>query len=341
MRLSQSGDAMRITFTNPEGALPLSIVRASVARAGDGFGIDAQSERAVRFNAGEEAVLAAGVSLISRPVPWRVRGGEDIIVTVTTGAESSTVAGNAGFPAAFGVGIADAAASGLAPQKIRPFVTGIALRNPPTTCTIVTFGDSITEGARGSRTDWSGWPGRLAARLVASNGRHCGVVNKGISGNRLLRDGRGTAGIDRFKRDVASVPGVTDLIVLEGINDIWHAGQSGEPPVGAADVIAGYRQLIDVAHARGIRIFGGTLTPGWGSKYLTSAAEQVRADVNRWIRASAAFDGVIDFEAAVRDAGTPPAIQPPFDSGDHLHPGDAGYAAMGDAVPLSLFPSRR
>ncbi|NYD91047.1 SGNH/GDSL hydrolase family protein [Sphingomonas melonis] len=341
MRLSQSGDAMRVTFTNPEGALPLHIVRASAAIAGTGFGIERNTERSIRFEAGEGVVIAEGASLTSSPTVWRARGGEDVIVTVTTDMESSTVAGNAGFPAAFGAGVTDAAGSGLEPKKIRPFVTGIALRNPPTTCTIVTFGDSITEGARGSRTDWSGWPGTLAQRLVASGPRHCGVVNKGISGNRLLRDGRGTAGVDRFERDVASVSGVTDLVVLEGINDIWHAGQPNEPSVGAADLIAGYRRLIDAAHAHGIRIYGGTLTPGWGSKYLNPAAEQVRADVNRWIRTGGAFDGVIDFEAAVRDASTPPAIQPPFDSGDHLHPGDAGYAAMGNAVPLSLFPSRR
>lgn len=339
-RLSQAGDAIRLVFTNPEGAVPLRIASASVARAAKDFGIDPGTERPVRFESEAGVSITGGATLTSNPVDLAVTSGEDVVVTVVTRAESSTVAGNAAFPAAFAEGAADAAGTGFAAQKIRPFVTQIAVRNPSADCTIVTFGDSITEGARGTRPDWRGWPGTLAKRLGEGGKPHCGVVNMGISGNRLLRDGRGTAGIDRFERDVASVAGVTHLILLEGINDIWKASAEGEQPVNAADLIAGYRKLIDAGHARGIRVIGGTLTPGWGSKYVTPEMEGLRQEVNRWIRAGGAFDAVIDFEAALRDTSSPVMIKPPFDSGDKLHPGDNGYEAMGRAVPLALFATR-
>jgi lysophospholipase L1-like esterase len=337
-RVSQSGDGVRLTFTNPEGAVPLQIAGATLARAGQAFAIDPASERHIGFGGSRTVTIAPGATLTTDAIDWHVRGGDDLTVTVVTAADSSTVGGNAGFPAAFAPGATDAAGTGLTPQKIRPLVTQIAVRNPASTCTIVTFGDSITEGARGTRPDWRGWPGTLSRRLVElGDAPHCGVVNMGISGNRLLRDGRGTAGIARFDRDVASVPGVRYLILLEGINDIWHSAQPGEAPVTPDDLIAGYRTIIAAAHARGIKVIGATLTPGQGSKYLTPDLERTRAAVNRWIRSGQGFDAVIDFEKAIRDDGIPPAIKPPYDSGDHMHPGDDGYEAIGRAIPLSLF----
>lgn len=262
------------------------------------------------------------------------------MVTVITSAPSTTVAGAAAFLAGFAAeGAQDTA---FQPQKIRPFVSLIAVGNSSPACTIVAFGDSITEGARGNRSDWRGWPGELAQRLVeARSAQSCGVVNMGISGNRLLAEERGTAGVDRFDRDVASVPGASHLILLEGINDLWRSALPGERPVGASDLEDGYRRLIAAAHGRGMKIYGATLTPGDGSKYLTPAMEQIRQQVNLWIRTSGAFDGVIDFEKAVADDGSPPHLRPDFDSGDHLHPSDNGYRAMGRAIPLSLFaPSK-
>jgi lysophospholipase L1-like esterase len=339
LRSSQSGAALRFAFTNPVGALPLEIGRVTVARAvgKEGFGIDTASERPLAFPNGSAIEIAAGTELASLPVDLAIKSGDDLILTIETRAPSTTVGGNAGFPVAFSERGMTPDGAGLKARKLRPFITQLAVRNSSADCTIVTMGDSITEGARGTRTGWRGWPGVLARRLSEQKSAHCGVVNMGISGNRLLRDGRGTAAVDRFDRDVASVPGVTHLILLEGINDIWRAGQPGEAPVAAADLIAGYQRIIAMAHARGIRVIGGTMTPGWGSKYLSREMEQVRQDTNQWIRKGGGFDAVIDFEAALRDTGTPPAIKRPFDSGDKLHPGDAGYEAMGRAVPLSLF----
>lgn len=346
VRLSQSGDGLGLTFSNPEGAVPLEIARASVARpaSDDGFAIDAGSEQPLLF-AGQAATrVAAGQVGTTDPVNFAVSGGEDVIVSVTTATPSTTVAGNAGFPIAFaasGSDMPDAAGTGFEAKRLRPFLSLVSVRNPPATCTIVAFGDSITEGARGTRSGWRGWPGALAEHLQQAKPRHhCGVVNMGISGNRLLRDGRGTAGIDRFDRDVATVPGATELILLEGINDIWHSSRPGEAPVSADDIIAGYRQLIAKGHARGMRVYGVTLTPGYGSKFLTPELEQLRQSVNRWIRKGSEFDAVIDLERTVRDGSVPPRLRAAYDSGDHLHPGDAGYVAMGRAIPLSLFPAR-
>ena len=339
LQLSQSGDGLALRFTDPEESVPLQIARVSAARAIDaeGFATDPASDRPVRFAGGDGATIAAGQSMASLPVDFAATSGEDVIVSVTTAAPSTTVAGHAAFPIGFDEGAPSPDGSGFAAQQLRPFLSAVLVRNPPTTCTIIALGDSITEGARGVRVGWHGWPGSLAERLTSEQpARHCGVVNMGISGNRLLRDGRGTAGIARFDRDVASIPGASYLIVLEGINDIWHAGQPGEPPVSAADLIAGYRSLIAAAHAHGLRVIGATLTPGFGSKYLSRDMEEVRQAANTWIRTGGGFDGVIDFEAAVRDAGSPPAMRPQYDSGDHLHPGDLGYAAMAHAVPLSL-----
>ncbi len=343
LRVSQSGDGLRLTFTNPAGAVSLAIGRVTVAKAlgADGFALAAATERPIVFATGPAVRIASGESLTSLPTDVAVKAGDDLLITVETRGPSTTVGGNAGFPLAFGETPVAADGTGLQPRRLRPFVTQLAVRNPPAPCTIVTLGDSITEGARGTRAGWRGWPGVLARRLIEQAGPRCGVVNMGISGNRLLREGRGTAAVERFDRDVASVPNVTHLILLEGINDIWRAGTPGEPPVTSADLIGGYRRLIAMAHGRGIRIIGGTITPGWGSKYLTPAMEQTRQDANRWIRTGGGFDAVIDFEAAVRNDGNPAALKPPFDSGDHLHPGDAGYEAMGLAVPLSLVRPRR
>lgn len=340
IRTSQSGDALRLVLTNPQGADVLQIASVSVAHAAakDGFAIDPAKVQAVAFSSGPAAALPGGQTLETLSVDRKVRAGDDLIVSIVTSAPSTMVAGNAGFPVAFAAGDVDATGTQFQSVKLRPIVTQIAVHNPAAACTVVTFGDSITEGARGTRADWRGWPGVLARRMVEGRaGPRCGVVNMGISGNRLLREGRGTAGVERLARDVASVPGVTHLIVLEGINDIWRSTLPGETAVGTAELIDGYRTLIRFAHARGIRVIGGTITPGFGWKAFTPAMEDTRQATNAWIRSSGEFDAVIDFDAALRDTSNPPRVLAAYDSGDHLHPGNAGYEAMGRAVPLSLF----
>lgn len=341
MRLSQSGAALRLVLTNPDGATTMQIAAMSVARpaGSSGFAIEEASRVPVRFGRAREKTLLGGQIVESDPLSMTMAAGEDVVVEIVTAAPTTTVGGNAGFPVAFAPGAVNARGEGLEEQRLRPVVTQIAVQSSVAACTIVAMGDSITEGARGTRVGWRGWPGVLARRLVddAVGSSHCGVVNMGISGNRLLRDGRGTAGVDRFERDIASVPGITHLIVLEGVNDIWRAANSGEPVVDAEDLIAGYRRVIAASRARGIRVIGGTITPGFGWRAFTREMEDVRTRTNEWIRTSGEFDAVIDFEAALRDSSVPPQIRRAFDSGDRLHPGNAGYEAMGRSIPLSLF----
>jgi lysophospholipase L1-like esterase len=202
---------------------------------------------------------------------------------------------------------------------------------------VVAFGDSITDGSNAGTGLDRGWPGGLARRLQAEAGpTKWRVINAGIGGNKLLADGMGTSGLSRFDRDALAVPGVSVVLLLEGINDLGGAAQA--LPLRAG-LIAGYRAAIGEAHARGVRIIGATMTPFEGvdaGDYYTPAKDGVRRALNDWIRAGHGFDGVIDFDAALRDPEDPGRMQARYDSGDHLHPNAAGYQAMADAVDLGL-----
>jgi lysophospholipase L1-like esterase len=204
---------------------------------------------------------------------------------------------------------------------------------------IVAFGDSITDGARSTPDSNHRWPNRLATRLLTDPaGAKFAVLNAGIGGNRVLTEGAFGAGINalaRFDRDVVNQAGVTHVIVLEGINDIGNARQNPSPT--AEDLIAAFKQLIERAHTSGMKIYGGTLTPFEGAAYFTPEGEAKREAVNQWIRTGHAYDGVIDFDAATRDSAHPARFLAAYDSGDHLHPNDAGYDAMGNAIDLGLF----
>jgi lysophospholipase L1-like esterase len=213
---------------------------------------------------------------------------------------------------------------------------------------IVAFGDSITDGAASTIDANNRWPDYLARRLLGS-GIKMGVLNAGIGGNRVLSEAAVppgadvravTAGINalaRFERHVLSIPGVTHVIVLEGINDIGTARQNATPT--AEDLIAGHKQLIEQAHAHGLKIYGATLTPNWGAGAFTEVGEAKRQALNEWIRTEKFYDGVIDFDKATRDPADPKKFLEKYDSCDYLHPSDAGYKAMGDAIDLALFKS--
>jgi lysophospholipase L1-like esterase len=210
---------------------------------------------------------------------------------------------------------------------------------PSHTPVVVAFGDSLTESSAEARPPW---PEVLGRRLTAApRTATVSVVNAGISGNRLLRDGAGPSGLARFDRDALKRPGVRWVVVLEGINDLGFSGsfEPGEPPVTATELVAGYRQLITRARAAGVKLYLGTLLPFEGATggYFTPGKEEVRAAVNAWMRSSGEHDGVVDFDAATRDPARPTRLRPVYDSGDHLHLSGAGQRAMGEAVDLGLF----
>jgi lysophospholipase L1-like esterase len=207
-------------------------------------------------------------------------------------------------------------------------IARVEVMAPAGTAAVVTFGDSITDGARSTADTNNRWPDQLARRLAARKGGGVAVLNAGISG-------AGVSALARFDRDVLMQTGVTHVVVMEGINDIGIARNNPSP--SADDLIVGHKQLIDRAHARGLKIYGATLTPYEGAAYYSPEGEAKRQALNNWIRTSKAYDGVIDFDMVTRDPAAPTKFLPAYDSGDHLHPGDAGYKAMGDAVDLALF----
>jgi lysophospholipase L1-like esterase len=227
------------------------------------------------------------------------------------------------------------------------FLAGIDVAAPENAFTVVTFGDSITDGARSTENANHRWPNFFAERLQKEMGSKAGVLDEGIGGNRILHDPNsniafGVNALARFDRDVLGQAGVKYVIVLEGINDLGHAGPNLFPAeqVSAQDIIGGLRQLVERAHEKGIKIYGATLTPFMGVPffgYYSDEKEVSRKAVNEWIRTSHVFDGVIDFEKAVEDPAHPGHLRAEFDCGDHLHPKDEGYQAMAGAIDLGLF----
>jgi len=230
------------------------------------------------------------------------------------------------------------------------FLTGIYVNVSEVTGVVVALGDSITDGAASTPYTYNSWPHHLAERLIqrTDKQRNIAVINHGISGNQVLRNGAGISALGRFDRDVLSTPGLTHIVVLEGINDIGTGGMqfpgatAPAPAMRTAeDIITGYRQLIARAHSMSppVKIYGGTLTPfeGTFAGYYTPEKDKIRMQVNEWIRTSGKFDGVIDFDKAIQDPDNPGRMATTYDSGDKLHPGDAGYKKMAESINLELF----
>jgi lysophospholipase L1-like esterase len=352
VRLSTGGRTLRLRLTNEYGASPTSFDAVHVGVSDGKGGVLPGSDHTVTFNGGSKVVtLSAAAPSLSDPIDMSVPalGSLAISVHVPKG-------GNLGYatPHTLGVqttyvasGDQTGAATlwGASTGTVRYFLSGVDVLKKRPARTIVTFGDSITDGY-GSTVDANHrWPDLFAERLQQSKLLDgLGVANEGISGNRVLSDGFGPNALSRFDRDVLACPGVRYVVVLLGINDVGipKVFPKAGPAASTDALIAGYRQMIARAHARGVRVIGATLTPYQGAidgKYYSDEGEATREAVNAFIRASKEFDGLIDFDAAVRDPANPLRFDPAYDSGDHLHPNDAGYAAMAAAVDLRLFQS--
>jgi lysophospholipase L1-like esterase len=349
-RASLGGDTIRVRLSNAFGAQAVTIGSARVAlHAGDSR-ISEGTDRALSFSGRASATLHAGQTLVSDPVALRVAPLSDLAVSLY-------IAGESGPPTShtFGLRPTYVSAEGdftAAPAIQAPvrtmasyyWLAGIDVLAPLEAGTLVTFGDSITDGDQSTPGALRMWPALLAARLQGQKGTaRIGVVNAGISGNRLLGDNN--SGLARLASHALSVPGVKWITLLEGINDITAAtraaGAGAAGSFSADDLIAGYRQVIAAAHVAGVRVIGCTLTPFGGSTPYTDRGEAIRQAVNTWILKGGEFDAVIDFDAATRDRAAPARFRPEADSPDLLHPGDSGYRLMADAVDLGIFSSRR
>lgn len=347
VRVSVGGSRVRVVLSNAFGTAPIDIGAAHVALREKDAGIVAASAKPLTFGGRAAGTILPGAILLSDPVDLTVPPVSDVVVDLFVPGELGTGpspvtthngAGQTNYLSETG-NHSGAAAFPVAGRATSWFLLArVEVMAPANTVALAAFGDSITDGARATTDRNARWPDVLARRLAARRGAAVAVLNAGISGNRVLGDGAGQSALARFDKDVLMQTGVTHVVVMEGINDIGIARNNPSPT--ADDLIAAHKQLIERAHARGLRIYGATLTPFEGAAYFTPEGEAKRQALNEWIRTSKAYDGVIDFDRVTRDPAAPSKFLPAYDSGDHLHPGDAGYTAMGQAVDLALFEVR-
>jgi lysophospholipase L1-like esterase len=348
-RVSLGGGRFRVRLTNEYGSKPVTIASAHIAIAtGTGAQIQTTSDRQLTFNGKAVVTIPAFSSIVSDSVDVPVPNLSTMAVSLyfpgPSGDATSHFFGLQTAYVASGAQTSAADLPGAATLTERPFVSAIEVAVAKKTRVIAAIGDSITDGYGSQMGANHRWPDHLAERLIARKSpNYYAVINTAISGNRLLHDFIGPNALSRLDRDVLAQSGVTHLVVLEGINDFGFPGARKllDEEVTADDVILAYRQLILRAHAHGIKVIGATLPP-FGPipsrpGFYSEASAAKRVAVNNWIRTSRAFDGVIDFDAALRDPKTPTQLNPIYDSGDHLNPNDAGYKVMADAIDLKLF----
>ncbi len=350
-RISIGGQRLRVVLSNEYGDRPLVVGAAHVALAGEGGAIDTASDHVLTFSGASSITIPPGAPMVSDPVDLAVKPLASVAVDLYFPEISPTSTWhNEGAQTAYISAEGDFAGDGsFEPAqtiKSRIFLSEIQVDATPDARAVVTFGDSITDGAASTPDANHRWPDFLAERLVKADPR-VAVVNEGISGARVLRDRMGDNALARFDRDVLSQPRADTVVLMMGINDIGWPDTilvpKGEPAPSAEDIIAGYQQLIARAHEHGMTIVGATLTPFEDTfhgfplyGYYNEEKEAKREAVNQWIRTSGAFDGVIDFDAATRDPNDPKHIKAEYDSGDHLHPQDVGYRAMANSIDLEL-----
>ena len=342
--LSIGGKEIRIRLTNEFGLDSLNIADVHVALSDGGATIRGGTDRVVTFNGSSTAKIPPGAALLSDPVALEVTPQADVAVSFYVPAQTMRTETFHDFAdqdnfmtngdVAGGATLADA-------QKLASwyFFDGIEVPAATGGRAIVALGDSITDGAHSTNNANARWPDVLAKRLLDNQSLgQVGVLNEGIGGNRVVNDGYGPSAVARLDRDVLAQDGVRYVIVLESINDIGHLArlQAPDDEISAQQLEQGLARIADAAHQHGIKAIGATLTPYKGAGYFSDKGEEIRTEVNNWIRSSGTFDGVIDFDKITADPQDPAQFNPPYDSGDHLHPSDAGYKAMGEGIDLKL-----
>lgn len=342
---SIAGKQVRVRFTNCYGLVPLRIGSVHIGLSAGGGGVQPSTDHPLTFNGQTTVRVPAGAEMYTDPVDMEVSAFADVAVsfylpsqdlpnyTYHFGARQTNYM-------AEGNVTSSATLEGAHKQTSWYFLDGIDVAGGNEGGAVVAFGDSITDGAASTVDANHRWPDYLARKLSQDEATaQLGVLDEGIDGNRILNDGWAQNALARFDRDVIAQSGVKYLIILEGINDIGRLSHPRTPAddVSAQDLETGLKQLVDRAHTHHIKVIGATLTPYKGAGYYSEKGEAVREALNQWIRSSGVFDGVVDFEKVTSDPGNPQRYLPKYDHGDHLHPSDAGYEAMGNAIDLRLF----
>ena len=362
---SLGGAAVRVALTNLFGDGPLEIGSAHVALRRDGATIEPAAAGALQFDGRASVTIAAGATVLSDPVPLQVPALADLAIDIylpddLSGATATyhSAALTTSYLSSDGNHVA---ATHFPVERTFQnwfFLSRVEVLAPSDTSVIVTLGDSITDGTASTPDTNSRWPNFLARRLAIRGNTPAAVLNVGIAGNRVLNDNAGLgifrrdqnvaasqlpspnalfgpSALSRLERDVFEQPGVTHMVVLESTNDIGMAFDSASPTV--EQLIAGHTQLVERAHARGLKVYGGTLVPFGGAFYFRDIGETKRQAFNEWMRNSGVYDAVIDFDAAMRDSSQPSRFIEAYQSGDWLHPSDEGYRVMAEAIDLTLF----
>ena len=344
---SAGGVRVRVRLTNAFGSAPLLVGLAAVAIDGSGPNTVPGTSRSLYFGGRRSVVIPPGGEATSDSVPLAVQPATRLAVSIFLPRPTGPATQHADAEQVNYVATGAHVLGAGGPFKVRTrswyFLDGVDVLGARRALgSVIALGDSITDGV-GSPFDANArWPNDLARRFNALSGSTLAVVDEGIGGNRVLNNALccGVNAVSRFEQDVRDQPGARDVILLEGINDIGYSQNRGpltapHTDVSALEIVEGYERIITLAHTAGLKIFGATLTPFQGARYWTPAGEAKREAVNNWIRTSGAFDGVIDFAAAVADPSDPERLNPAYDSGDHLHPNAAGYRAMAAAINLS------
>ena len=355
VRVSVGGKRVRLRLTNEYGTRPLVIGKATIALANSAGESQPGTERVLSFGGRPGVTIPVAAPLLSDAVELNVPPLSNLSISLYFPQDTGPcTCHQTGMQTGYVSEQGDFTSAGHFPThekiQIRAFISGVEVET--TGKAVVVLGDSISDGVGSTPDENRRWPDHLAERLLKRSGHTAwGVVNMGISGNRVLSGGLGDSALARFDRDVLSVPAAAYVIVFMGVNDLGISYGHAEGPMAEAfkamqpphpvtleEMVEGYRQLIERAHVKGFKIIGATITPYGGAAYYSPEGEQIRQAINKWIRTSRAFDGVIDFDAVIRDPANPTQIKEGFHMGDHLHGSDAAYDAMARSIDLAFLP---
>lgn len=341
VRVSIGGNTVQLRFSNEFSKSPLTMKSVQIAVSKGGSAIDAATIKELKFQGKQEAIIAPGVAVTSDPIRFLLEPRMDVAITISFGQTSPDVTGHPGSRTTSYLLAGSHPSTDDFSDAVKTdhwyVINGIDVKAPKSAAVVI-IGNSITDGRGSGANKQDRWPDILSERLLKNPAtKKIGVLNMGIGGNCVLHGGLGPTALDRFDRDILKQKGVRWLIILEGVNDIGGTQDRGSAMKVATGLIDAYGKMIDEAHAKGIKVYGGTITPIEKSFYYKDFREAARDTVNNWIRTSGRFDAVIDFDKVMRNPEDLTTLLPEAQSGDYLHPNEKGYEMMGGAVDLSLF----